>query len=53
MKVEELKYSELIDIAGGGSGSENGARIFGRVVGYAIGFPFSGVYYAGRDLELW
>lgn len=51
MKLEELKYSVLIDITRGGSDSEAGARIFDRVVGYALIFPFSRVYCAGRDLE--
>ncbi len=49
-KVKELSTQEINDVNGGG---ETAARVMGRAVGLAIGFPFSGLYYAGKDLNWW
>ncbi|AEM72110.1 hypothetical protein Murru_3089 [Allomuricauda ruestringensis DSM 13258] len=48
--IQDLNKKETIEVNGGG---ERYAYYFGRAVGLAVGFPFSGIYYAGKDLDLW
>lgn len=53
MIMKELSLEELVEINGGETGSRNGARIAGRLVGMALMGPFGGIYYCGKDMGWW
>lgn len=52
INLVELNNQELVVTNGGGSGSENGAYIAGRVVGHILLGPFASVFYAVRALDI-
>ncbi|AEW20726.1 hypothetical protein TFKS16_0948 [Tannerella forsythia KS16] len=53
MIMKELSLEELVEINGGETGSRNGARIAGRLVGIALMGPLGGIYYCGKDMGWW